>query len=82
MAEFTDPASLMYVAVRLWTSAELLRGVEFCAMLNGAVRADVAETIEHVAVVTNAINAFCVTRRSGGTPVIRQQLGSNHVAIA
>jgi len=69
--EFTNPADLMHVAVRLWTSAETLGAPprELCAMLNEAIRTDAEATIGHVAMLCHAINAFCVTRRAGGAPV-------------
>ena len=66
-AEFTSPDSLMYTAVRLWTSAKRLRRRELCAILNEAIRSDKA--VAHAAMITQAINAFCVTRRTGGAPV-------------
>ena len=55
--EFTDPQQLMYVAVRLWTSAEKLRGRELCSMLNEATRADAAQTIDHTVMVVQACSA-------------------------
>ena len=62
----------MYIAVRLWTSAEKLGGRELCGVLNEAIRNDAPQSIEHVAMLTQAINAFCVNRRGGrpsGAPV-------------
>ena len=34
VSEFTNSEQLMYVAVRLWTSAEQLGGRELCSILN------------------------------------------------
>ena len=34
--EILRPDQLMYIAVRLWTSAATLRGREFCSLLNQA----------------------------------------------
>lgn len=67
--EFVDPEQLMYVAVRLWTSAELLCGREFCAILNETIRRDAPGEVGRAATVAQAINAFCVTGRAGGAPV-------------
>jgi hypothetical protein len=66
--EILRPDQLMYIAVRLWTSAATLRGREFCSLLNQALREDGADTIDHAATCTHAINTFCVARR-GGIPV-------------
>lgn len=66
--EILQPEQLMYIAVRLWTSAETLRGREFCSLLNQALREDNAASIAHAATITHAINTFCVVRR-GGNPV-------------
>ena len=61
----------MFVAVRLWTSAETLGGREFCALLNAALRDDTEPAVGHAATVTHALNTFCVTRRSASAPVVR-----------
>ena len=66
--EFLKPEQLMYIAVRLWTSAATLRGRELCSLLNQALREDAESSIAHAATITHAINTFCVVRR-GGTPV-------------
>ena len=67
--EILRPDQLMYIAVRLWTSAATLRGREFCSLLNQALREDGADTIDHAVTCTHAINTFCVTRLAGGIPV-------------
>merc|ERR1711904_548941 len=61
----------MHVAVRLWTSAHTLRGRELCSVLNEAIRNDKPDVIIHAAVITHAINAFCVTRRGSGAGIVR-----------
>jgi hypothetical protein len=48
-------------AQRLWTSALQLQGREFCFILNNAVRGDFGDLVDHVAVLTRAINQLCVT---------------------
>ena len=68
-AELLQPSQLMFVAVRLWTSAETLGGREFCSLLNQAIRDDAAGTIAHAVTIAHALNTFCVTRRAGGAPV-------------
>ena len=68
-AEFSNPAQIMYVAVRLWTSSALLGGRELCSILNEAIRKDEPGVIGHGAMIAHAINAFCVTRRAGAAPV-------------
>ena len=69
LGEVLKPAQLMHIAVRLWTTAEELGGRELCAILNAAIRRDEPAVITHVAAIAHAINAHCVTRRTGGTPV-------------
>lgn len=46
-------------AQRVWTSAKVLRGREFCFILNEAVRDD--EAADATAVIARAINKLCVT---------------------
>ena len=69
--ELLQPSHLMFIAVRLWTSAATLGGREFCSILNEALRNDTAATISHVATITHALNAFCVTRRASGAPPVQ-----------
>jgi hypothetical protein len=69
--EFTDPTQVMYVAVRLWTSAHTLGGRELCSVLNEAIRNDEPDAINHAAIIAHAMNAFCVTRRALGTASVR-----------
>ena len=66
-------AQIKYVAVRLWTTAETMvvpggHGVELCTMINDALRNEQLRsvTVEHAVVFARALNAFCVTRGSGG----------------
>ena len=54
VSEFTNSEQLMYVAVRLWTSAEQLGGRELCSILNEAIRTDAEATVAHAAMVTQA----------------------------
>ena len=68
-SELLQPKQLMFIAVRLWTSADTLGSREFCSLLNEALRNDDADAIAHAAAITHALNAFCVTRRSHGSPV-------------
>ena len=49
--EFTNPAQLMYVAVRLWTTAVALHQRELCAILNEAIRNDAPANIHHAAMI-------------------------------
>ena len=66
LTEVLSAQQLMYIAVRLWTSAERLCGREFCSILNEAIRTDAAATIGPAAMVTQGINSHCVTRRNPG----------------
>ena len=68
-SELLQPELLMFIAVRLWTSADTLGSREFCSLLNEALRNDDADAIADATVITHALNAFCVTRRSHGSPV-------------
>jgi hypothetical protein len=54
----------------LWTSAETFMGMrehekEFCALLNAAIRSDVARLMPCTAALVRAINALCVAGRKG-----------------
>eukprot|EP00401_Gymnodinium_catenatum_P041986 CAMPEP_0117548876 /NCGR_PEP_ID=MMETSP0784-20121206/47874_1 /TAXON_ID=39447 /ORGANISM="" /LENGTH=434 /DNA_ID=CAMNT_0005345843 /DNA_START=46 /DNA_END=1346 /DNA_ORIENTATION=+ len=69
-AELLQPNQLMFIAVRLWTSALTLRGREFCALLNQAIRDDDDATIGHAAIIAHALNKFCVARRAHGAPPV------------
>jgi len=69
--ELLQPSHLMFVAVRLWTSAATLGGREFCSILNEALRDDTAATISHAATITHALNSFCVTRRASSAQPVR-----------
>ena len=53
-SEFTRPEQLMYVIVRLWTSALRLGRHEFCSILNLALIKDDAQTMAHTAMITQA----------------------------
>ena len=68
-AELLQPRLLMFIAVRFWTSADTFGSREFCSLLNEALRSDAADAIAHAAAITHALNAFCVSRRSGGSRV-------------
>ena len=67
-AEVLQADQLMYIAVRLWTSATKLGGREFCSILNDAIRRDAKDTIDHAVTIAHALNCFCVNRRHGETP--------------
>ena len=67
--ELLQPSQLMYITVRLWTSAATLGGREFCSILNQALREDTEPMITPAATITHALNTFCVTRRASATPV-------------
>ena len=69
--EFTDPAQVMHVAVRLWTSAYTLRGRELCSVLNEAIRNDEPAVVFHAVVITKAICEFCVKRRRRSAASLR-----------
>ena len=64
-SEFTRPEQLMYVIVRLWTSALRLGRHEFCSILNLALIKDDAQTMAHTAMITQAgyMPLHAVTRR-------------------
>jgi len=68
-SELLQPRLLMLIAVRLWTSTGTLGSREFCSLLNEALRNDDADAIVHAVAITHALNAFCVTGRSIGSPV-------------
>jgi len=68
-SELLQPSQLMFVAVRLWTSAAKLGGREFCSILNEALRDDTPPAVDHAVTITHALNAFCVTRRVEDGPV-------------
>ena len=64
--EIYQKDSIPFIAVRLWTTAERFAGnIEFCSILNKALRDDSAEIMEHVAIIVRAINMQCVSRFSG-----------------
>ena len=69
MTELLQPKKLMYIAVRLWTSALQFRGREFCSILNKALRDDNSLCVEPAATIVHALNTFCVLRRASGPPV-------------
>lgn len=46
----------------VWTSGKTLLGVEFCAILNAAIRADRADEMVHAAMFTRAINQRRIQR--------------------
>eukprot|EP00567_Pseudictyota_dubia_P005600 CAMPEP_0197441764 /NCGR_PEP_ID=MMETSP1175-20131217/7953_1 /TAXON_ID=1003142 /ORGANISM="Triceratium dubium, Strain CCMP147" /LENGTH=407 /DNA_ID=CAMNT_0042972095 /DNA_START=498 /DNA_END=1721 /DNA_ORIENTATION=+ len=55
-----DNDSTVEAVQRMWTSYRDLRGKEFCAILNGAVRDDHKDHVAPVAALTRAINKLCV----------------------
>ncbi len=72
---FENPKELLseiqVAATRIWTSTQKLQGamvdkalnVEFCSLLNRALREDDAELMPHLVVIVRAINALCIVRR-------------------
>ena len=72
---FENPKELLseiqVAASRIWTSTQKLQGacvdkafnVEFCSLLNRALRDDDAELMPHLVVIVRAINALCIVRR-------------------
>jgi len=52
-----------FIGVRLWTTGLRFDGrIEFCGILNRALREDDLEAMEHVAVIGRALNMQCVSR--------------------
>jgi len=72
---FENPKELLsriqVAATRIWTSTQKLQGagvdkalnVEFCSLLNRALRDDIADVMPHLVVIVRAINALCIVRR-------------------
>ena len=72
---FENPKELLsqiqVAATRIWTSTQRLQGagvdvafnVEFCSLINRALRDDDAEAMPHLIVIIRAINALCIVRR-------------------
>lgn len=72
---FENPKELLseiqVAATRIWTSTQKLQGagvdkslnVEFCSLINRALRDDDAHVMPHLVVVVRAINALCIVRR-------------------
>jgi hypothetical protein len=72
---FENPKELLseiqVAATRIWTSTQKLQGagvdkslnVEFCSLINRALRDDDADVMPHLVVIVRAINALCIVRR-------------------
>ncbi len=72
---FENPLELLtqvqVAATRIWTSTQQLQGVgvdkalnvEFCSLINRALRDDTVDVMPHLVVVVRAINALCIVRR-------------------
>jgi hypothetical protein len=72
---FENPLELLtqvqVAATRIWTSTQQLQGagvdkafnVEFCSLLNRALRDDTDDVMPHLVVIVRAINALCIVRR-------------------
>jgi hypothetical protein len=72
---FENPHELLsqiqVAATRIWTSTQKLQGagvdkalnVEFCSLVNRALRDDIADVMQHLVVIVRAINALCIVRR-------------------
>ena len=75
---FENPKELLsqiqVAATSIWTSTQKLQGagvhkalnVEFCSLLNRALRDDAADVMQHLVVIVRAINALCIVRRDDG----------------
>jgi hypothetical protein len=76
---FENPKELLsqvqVAATRIWTSTQKLQGagvdkalsVEFCSLINRALRDDAVDVMPHLVVVVRAINALCIVRRESSS---------------
>jgi GrpB-like predicted nucleotidyltransferase (UPF0157 family) len=76
---FENPKELLsqvqVAATRIWTSTQKLQGagvdkalnVEFCSLINRALREDAADVMPHLVVIVRAINALCIVRRESSS---------------
>jgi hypothetical protein len=76
---FENPKELLseiqVAATRIWTSTQKLQGagvdkalnVEFCSLVNRALRDDDAYVMPHLVVIVRAINALCIVRRESAS---------------
>ncbi len=76
---FQNPEELLsqiqVAATRIWTSTQKLQGagvdkvlnVEFCSLINRALREDTADVMPHLVVIVRAINALCIVRRDASS---------------
>jgi GrpB-like predicted nucleotidyltransferase (UPF0157 family) len=76
---FENPQELLWqiqvAATRVWTSTQKLRGkgvddtlnVEFCSLINRALRDDIADVMPHLVIIVHAINALCIVRRESSS---------------
>ena len=76
---FENPQELLsqvqVAATRIWTSTQKLQGkgvddainVEFCSLVNRALRDDIADVMPHLVIIVRAINALCIVRRDETT---------------
>ena len=68
-------SQIQVAATRIWTSTQKLQGagvdkafnVEFCSLLNRALRDDDAQLMPHLVVIVRAINALCIVRRESAS---------------
>ena len=68
-------SEIQVAATRIWTSTQKLQGggvdkalnVEFCSLLNRALRDDDADVMPHLVVIVRAINALCIVRRESAS---------------
>ena len=61
--DFFGADALGDVAIRMWTSTEVLKRREFCAMINHFLRQDDKDVMEDLAVLVRTLNLHCVARR-------------------
>ncbi len=76
---FENPRELLsqvqVAATRIWTSTQKLQGagvdkalnVEFCSLINRALREDAADVMQHLVVIVRVINALCIVRRESSS---------------
>ena len=76
---FENPKELLsqvqVAATRIWTSTQKLQGagvdkafnVEFCSLINRALRDDAADVMPHLVIIVRAINALCIVRRESSS---------------
>eukprot|EP01126_Amoeba_proteus_P022775 TRINITY_DN2294_c0_g1_i12.p1 TRINITY_DN2294_c0_g1~~TRINITY_DN2294_c0_g1_i12.p1 ORF type:complete len:315 (+),score=54.77 TRINITY_DN2294_c0_g1_i12:1857-2801(+) len=73
---------VMKYCLSLWTSKITLHDREFCSILNEAIRNDISGCMTSVALISRALNKFCVTRpKNSKLSQINIQWPSNTVGL-